>query len=99
MCGIEIVYDVLHTFTPCESLEQAYFISTLLCITPFSYLDFISSYSTCKFFTISREKDITITIYFGSVIPSEATYVSLHDLSNINLLCKRRNDVLQYKRS
>lgn len=94
MYGIEIIYELIHTFTPCSTLEQAYFISSLLCINPFSYIDLISSYSNCRSFTISRENDIKVTIYFGLVIQPDAIHIQLHDLSKIHVLHKRRTYVL-----
>ena len=95
MAGLEIIYQNIHIYTPCHNTEEAYFLGSMLCIKPYSYLSFIKSFSNQQYFDIaSPHDDIKVIIYFGSIMPDEVKIISMTELLTIQVLCER---VLQIK--
>jgi len=99
MAGLEIIYQDEHVFIRCLHMEQAYFIGSMLSLKPYSYLYCIESFSNHSNVTITPPyNDITITIYFGMLIPYQVRIISMEELFKIEVFCERAFLVNEFKK-
>ena len=99
MAGLAIIYNNMNIYTICENLEHAYFLGAMLCVKPYSYLSCINAFSLKHSFTISPSySDITVTIYFGSIMPNDAQVISMNELLKIQNLCERIIVINEFKK-